>query len=396
MTIAPGQRIVATADSAGRLVAIPVNSPTPGQRVVSIAASTGKLVAIPVTSPTPGSRIMATSSITGRSVAILAGKYVPPTPPVPTPWSARYGFGCVITPSNVIYVLGCYNSAVADVWTDSGTGCVSWTRCTASTPAVQIGTYFFGAAYSKSAAKIVTGAGWANSAIPDVQGSSWASSDGITWTEQTSAPGWGIGSTPPGGARSFAGIVALSDGSVLVMGGTPYWGSGYPILNDVWSDSGSAGASWTEIANPAGWSAREFPCAVALGSGKVLVMAGYNGSYLNDVWLSSGGISWSPQTYSAGWSGRRMPGVVMLPNGHVVLLGGYNGSSYFTDVWNDSGSNGATWTEKTASAPWSAREGMGLVATSTGTLYMMGGKGSGGNLNDVWKSTDEGATWVLL
>jgi len=39
---------------------------------------------------------------------------------------------------------------------------------------------------------------------------------------------------------------------------------------------------------------------------------------------------------------------------------------------------------------------MGLVATSTGTLYMMGGKGASGNLNDVWKSTDEGATWVLL
>ena len=56
---------------------------------------------------------------------------------------------------------------------------------------------------------------------------------------------------------------------------------------------------------------------------------------------------------------------------------------------------GATWSLRTASAPWAARSGHTSVIDAAGAIYVIGGNTSGGSgtgyLNDVWVSTDGGA-----
>ena len=49
---------------------------------------------------------------------------------------------------------------------------------------------------------------------------------------------------------------------------------------------------------------------------------------------------------------------------------------------------GATWSLRTASAPWAERVGYTSVNDAAGAIYVIGGLG---RLNDVWVSTDGGA-----
>jgi len=51
------------------------------------------------------------------------------------------------------------------------------------------------------------------------------------------------------------------------------------------------------------------------------------------------------------------------------------------------------WTQVTASAGWSARAGHSSVAMPDGSIVLMGGYPFP---NDVWQSTDNGATWTQM
>ncbi len=46
---------------------------------------------------------------------------------------------------------------------------------------------------------------------------------------------------------------------------------------------------------------------------------------------------------------------------------------------------GANWTQATNAAPWATREEFGAV-TLNGQMWLLGGNGSNGLLNDVWFS----------
>jgi hypothetical protein len=52
---------------------------------------------------------------------------------------------------------------------------------------------------------------------------------------------------------------------------------------------------------------------------------------------------------------------------------------------------GVTWTSRTTSAPWAARNYHTTVLDAAGAIYVIGGTGSGTYLQDVWVSTDGGA-----
>ncbi len=54
---------------------------------------------------------------------------------------------------------------------------------------------------------------------------------------------------------------------------------------------------------------------------------------------------------------------------------------------------GVTWTSRTTGAPWAARWMHTSVVDAAGAIYVIGGIGTGNNINynDVWKSTDGGA-----
>ncbi len=51
---------------------------------------------------------------------------------------------------------------------------------------------------------------------------------------------------------------------------------------------------------------------------------------------------------------------------------------------------GATWTSRTTTAPWAARDQHTSVIDAAGAIYVIGGA-NGYGLNDVWASTDGGA-----
>ncbi|PKL58742.1 MAG: hypothetical protein CVV34_01110, partial [Methanomicrobiales archaeon HGW-Methanomicrobiales-5] len=102
---------------------------------------------------------------------------------------------------------------------------------------------------------------------------------------------------------------------------------------------------------------------------------------------------WTQMTATAGWSGRDGHTSVTMPDGSIVLMGGLGGGLK-NDVWRST-DNGVTWTPVTASAGWSARYLHTSVVMPDGSIVLMGGN-DGGLKNDVWRSTDNGATWTLV
>ena len=158
-------------------------------------------------------------------------------------------------------------------------------------------------------------------------------------------------------------------------------------------------APWTQQTAGAAWPARYLASSVALPDGSIVMMAGTMDnsqySFMNDVWRSTDkGATWTEVNASPGWSGRSAPSSVALPDGSIVLMGGVGyGGGFWHDVWRST-DDGATWTRQTASPGWSARGYQSSVALPDGSIVLMGGENSTGFTNDVWRSTDKGATWT--
>ena len=210
-----------------------------------------------------------------------------------------------------------------------------------------------------------------------------------TWTQMTAGAGWL--------ARSHHSSVVMPDGSIVLMGG---WNSDTTNLNDVWKSTDN-GETWTQVTRSAGWSARDGPSSVVMPDGSIVLMGGRVGavSFKNDVWRSTdNGATWIQVNASAGWSARSYHSSVVMPDGSIVLMGGYTFNSGRTnDVWRST-DNGATWTQMTASAGWSARDGLSSVVMTDGSIVLMGGYWGPPMkfMNDVWQSTDNGATWTQV
>jgi len=220
----------------------------------------------------------------------------------------------------------------------------------------------------------------------------WRSvNNGATWTQMTAGAGWA--------ARREHSSVAMPDGSIVLMGGTvdtEWWG---PLpSNDVWRST-DKGATWTQMTAGAGWAARYEHSSVVLPDGSIVLTGGDLGtgfSGKNDVWRSTNnGANWTRMNASAGWSERRGHSSVAMPDGSIVLMGGIDNSGLRkNDVWRST-DKGATWTQMNASAGWVARYGHSSVAMPDGSIVMMGGLTTSYR-NDVWRSTDNGATWTQL
>ena len=400
MTIAPGQRIVATADSAGRLVAIPVNSPTPGQRVVSVAASTGKSVAIPVTSPTPGQRIVAIPGSLGKLVAVYSGAGGP-TPPAGM-WTARYGHAAVTLSDGSIVLMG-GSSGGSEVWRSTNNG-LTWIEQTAS---ASWGPRSEHTASVMTDGSIILTGGYSPS-IPGVLNDVWRSTDkGVTWIQRTASAPWAV-------RMGHSAIVGPTGTLLYIMAGNTPSGTYY---NDVWVSS-DYGATWTEKTPSAGWSIRTGACAAGFPDGSfVLTCGGYyeyfSGSggywelvYYNDTWNSTDqAVTWVQQSY--GFSGTKRAGAAqaILSDGSLVVLGGlytyYSAPpspvptyDYLNDVWRTA-NEGSTWTSQSTSL-FPARSQFPALGMADGSLIILGGGTATGALNDVWRSTDKGVTWTQI
>ena len=82
-----------------------------------------------------------------------------------------------------------------------------------------------------------------------------------------------------------------------------------------------------------------------------------------------------------------------MPDGSIVLMGGLaSGPSRKNDVWRST-DNGATWKMVNASAGWLARNAHTSVAMPDGSIVLMGGSGDGGSdRNDVWRLMPAGSS----
>jgi photosystem II stability/assembly factor-like uncharacterized protein len=204
------------------------------------------------------------------------------------------------------------------------------------------------------------------------------------WIQQTDDAGWSDRNSHSG--------VALSDDSIVIMGG---WAGSR--MNDVWR-SADFGVSWTRMTDDAGWNDRRDHTTIALSDNSIIVMGGHDGSSnLNDVWRSTDlGATWTQMTGSAPWSARSsfIRSCTSLSDNSIIMMGGWDGG-YPDDVWRST-DNGANWTRMTDDAPWSGRAGAVAVTLSDDSIVLMGGSDSSDEFNDVWRSIDMGATWTRL
>ena len=216
------------------------------------------------------------------------------------------------------------------------------------------------------------------------------------WEEMTAAAGadWL-------GRRSHSSL-ALPDGSIVLMGGR----LSVPPLrrNDVWRST-DQGATWDEISPhedpppPIGkWLGREGHTSVVLSDESIVLMGGWNGvTRYNDVWRSTNkGAMWGERPVDGPrWTARHSHTSVVLPDGSIVLMGGEDSGGRKNDVWRST-DKGASWTEMTANAEWLARNGHASVVLPDGSIVLMGGWANAGRQNDVWRSTNKGATWTRM
>ena len=172
--------------------------------------------------------------------------------------------------------------------------------------------------------------------------------------------------------------------------GTPTWWAWY------FGDEEFTGP-WTEMTAGAEWSARYGHSSVVLPDASIVLMGGYGTDQWSDVWRSMDyGKTWTQVTADAGWSARSGHSSVVLPDGSIVLTGGLDDSErYKNDVWRST-DNGKTWMQMNASAAWSARYGHSSVALPDGSIVLMGGYTRYDRLNDIWRSTDNGRTWTQM
>jgi len=320
-----------------------------------------------------------------------------------TGWSFRSGHSSVAMPDGRIVVMGGFNNVTGlknDVWQSTNNG-ATWTQVNASAGwapryghsgvvladgSILVMGGFVGASQGTSRgtsllpakSSITHGFSDGSSITNDV----WRSTDnGVTWTRVTANAGWS--------ARSYQSTVVMADGSIVLMGGADTNG----IKNDVWRSTDN-GTTWTQITGSAGWTARSYPSSVVMPDGSIVLAGGEDITGIrNDVWRSTdNGATWTRVTGSAGWAPRYGHSSVAMPDGSIVLMGGFDGLvTYMNDVWRST-DNGATWTQATGSAGWLARYCHSSVAMPDGSIVLMGGATNGVLTNDVWRIVPTGSS----
>ena len=197
----------------------------------------------------------------------------------------------------------------------------------------------------------------------------YSSSDGVTWTLETSDPGW---------SNRYDFAATVHDGKMWVMGGNT--GYGDQEVNDVWYSSN--GVNWTNANASGHWSARYHHEALTY-NGKIWVMGGAptQATRAHDVWSSVDGTTWNMETNTAPW-GDRANFMIAVHDNKMWLTGGT-----LNDVWYST--DGETWTETVDKAEWSTRGSAGLVSFDGG-LWLLGGYSP--VTNEVWTTLPDGST----
>lgn len=246
------------------------------------------------------------------------------------------------------------------------------TRQTASAPWRAVGgvpaTVFNG--------MIVTGPGNLQQCGPLDQQVAISKDVGSTWSVSDSAsyPVW------------YGGVMISWASTILLIGGTQC-NVGY--ANTIYSTTD--GASWTYVSNmPWGGRIRFGAVVKQLPSPAVYLFGNYGTT--SDVWVSSAPVtpsSWSQITASAPWSARSEFAFALTPSERVIIGG--------PDLWI-SNIDVTSWTSISPVGSWfGPRLGGSMVTLGARIFHFAGADVSLTNFyNDVWVSSDEGTSWMLV
>jgi len=215
----------------------------------------------------------------------------------------------------------------------------------------------------------------------------WSSTDGINWAKHT-VQYTGADTFP---SKLRQGDFAVFNDKLWLIGG--FRGTKYIGVSDVWSSDD--GITWTLETSTPGFSAR-YAHKVTAFDGKLWVVGGYDPALdirLNEVWSSSDGVNWEEvTTEEPKFSGRAYFSLAVFDDRMWVIAGGSESNSYEGDIWS-SDNNGINWTKETDLAPFGKRYGMSVTQFDN-KLWLMGGRAYGGaETNDVW-SYSIGTGWT--
>jgi PKD repeat protein len=303
----------------------------------------------------------------------------------PSDWNWSFGDGNFSTQQNVTYIYpftGTFNVRLTAG--NAGGSNVSVRKTNITVNLIPIGDF----TVDRTNGPAPLAVSFTDRSIYNPSGWSWYFGDenwaGTGWTRMNSSAAWT--------ARYIHSSVSMPDGSIILMGGYDTTGR-----NDVWR-SFDNGITWTRQTAAAGWPATYFPIGHLMPDGSIVVIAVKDGSSSQaSVWRSTDyGVTWTRQTATAGWSARGQISSAVMPDGSIIVSGGTQsgGFTQFNDVWRST-DYGVTWTQQTGSAAWPQRYGHTSVALPDGSIVIMGGYTyQYGYRNDVWRSTDNGVSWV--
>ena len=210
------------------------------------------------------------------------------------------------------------------------------------------------------------------------QTNAWSSSNGVDWLHYTKTDT---------GSRIWDARLFFK-GRLWSFGGMAY--SQRAPVNDIWSSTD--GTTWKNE-GAADWSPRKQHTVIVyrdklwLFGGADQVKTDFTTVHtLNDVWFSDDGLHWTQVTANAPRSPREGTRAVVLNDAMYMV-----GAEGEPDVWRFDGTN---WTQAATSVPWGPRFGYGANAFD-GRLWVLGGYRSDPKdaLNDVWYTRD-GVTWT--
>lgn len=274
---------------------------------------------------------------TQNSGSTLTNWQIVPTNPV-TPWSRRYGHGCVAFQNNIFVISGLTQSTFgpADVY-KSADG-KNWSSVASGSIFAQ--RYKFGCVVFQGSIFVMGGYG-----INETTGTLvlyndvWSSPDGVTWTQVTGNAPW----VPRGGF----GCVVGNNGIFVIGGSSTAPPALAANLNDVWFSSD--GTTWTQVlANnqlalqPPGRT--DFGCLFF--NGKLWAIGGISTAqvWLQDTWSSPDGVVWT-ETHTTGFGGLGLAAMgAVVYNQTMWLFEGTTAAGTYTANQYHS-VDGVTWTQ---------------------------------------------------
>ncbi|WGK70317.1 kelch repeat-containing protein [Candidatus Haliotispira prima] len=163
------------------------------------------------------------------------------------------------------------------------------------------------------------------------------------------------------------------------------------------NDNNNKIRAWRQVTADAGFTPRTAHAAVGLNNDLFIIGGHLGGSATDEVWRSSDkGLTWASVASGARFSAApKIPALAL--NGSIFVIGSGNGLNAKNTVW-ESSDRGVTWTSVatgTVSSRFTARGSHAAVVLNN-KIFVIGGRLASNDAenNEVWKSADEGLTWM--